>query len=374
MGDIRVGSVLGFEIRIDFSWFILFFLILWTFTMVVFPAMQPGMGVGIYAAMGASATLLFFASLLAHELSHSVVARRRGVEVEGITLFIFGGMARTRMEAEEAGDEFVIAGVGPLSSLIIGALFGLVWWGGTRLGWSPAITGVAQYLAYLNVLLAVFNLLPGFPLDGGRLFRSIAWKLTGDLTRATRMASTGGRWLGYLIIALGVWSLFIGNFVGGIWLVLIGWFLRNAALASYHQHVLRGMLDRVRASDAMTRNPETVHPDITIQQLMDDYFMRRRYAAYPVIEDGDHPVGMVTLQQVKAVPREEWPTRVVADVMTPSGEDLVVAVDERLSTVLEKLGATPTRRLLVSENGHLAGIITASDLSAWLDRARQLEE
>jgi len=220
----------------------------------------------------------------------------------------------------------------------------------------------------------VFNLLPGFPLDGGRLFRSIAWKLTGDLTRATRMASTGGRWLGYLIIALGVWSLFIGNFVGGIWLVLIGWFLRNAALASYHQHVLRGMLDRVRASDAMTRNPETVHPDITIQQLMDDYFMRRRYAAYPVIEDGDHPVGMVTLQQVKAVPREEWPTRVVADVMTPSGEDLVVAVDERLSTVLEKLGATPTRRLLVSENGHLAGIITASDLSAWLDRARQLEE
>lgn len=372
MGDFRIGSVLGFEIRIDYSWFILFFLILWTFTMVVFPGMHPGLGVGAYAGMGVAATLLFFASLLAHELSHSVVARRRGVEVEGITLFVFGGMARTRMEAGRPEDEFVIAGVGPLSSFVIGAGFGAIWFLGTRLDWPVAITGVARYLAILNVLLAVFNLLPGFPLDGGRLFRSIAWKATGDLTRATRMASTGGRWLGFAIIALGIWSLFLGNFVGGIWLILIGWFLRNAALASYQQHMLRGVLEAVRAREAMTIHPEVVAPGLTLEELVDEYFLRRRFAAYPVVDDGGRPVGMVTLQQVKEVPREEWRRRTVADVMTPSSEGLVIGPEERLSTVVEKLVAIPSKRLLVASDGRLEGIITGTDVSAWLDRVRQL--
>jgi Zn-dependent protease/CBS domain-containing protein len=373
MGDFRLGTILGFEIRIDFSWFILLFLILWTFTMAVFPALHPGLPRGTYVLMGVVGTFLFFASLLAHELSHSVVARRKGIPVDGITLFIFGGMARTRMEAEQPGDEFVIAGVGPLSSLIIGGLFGGIAALGSALGWSVAIIGVAQYLAFLNVLLAVFNVLPGFPLDGGRLFRSIAWKVTGDLTRATRMASTGGRWLGYLLVGLGIWMLFMGNLVGGIWLVFIGWFLRNAAAASYQQHLLRGVLESVRAREAMTRNPETVPPEMTIQQLVDEYFLRRRYSAYPVT-DGERPVGMITLRQVKEVPREEWHQRTVAQVMTPSSAKMVVNPDERLATVLDKLEGSDSKRLLVSRDGHLEGIISATDVSAWLDRARQLEQ
>src|SRR5690606_14065965 len=305
MGDFRLGSVFGFEIRIDFSWFIIFALILWSFTFGVFPASFPGLGTATYIGMGVVGTLLFFASLLAHELSHSVVARTKGIPVEGITLFIFGGMARTRLEAEEPGDEFYIAVVGPVSSIVIGLLFGLVWWGGTRAGWSVAVTGVAAYLGVLNVALAVFNLLPGFPLDGGRLFRSLVWKMTGDVTKATRVASTGGKWLGYVLVGLGILQAFSGNMLGGLWLVFIGWFLRNAAITSYEQHVVRMVLEGVRAAETMTRNPETVPSDLTVQDLVDDYFMRRRYQAFPVVDDG-HPVGIVTLHQVKELPREEW--------------------------------------------------------------------
>jgi Zn-dependent protease/predicted transcriptional regulator len=372
MGDFRLGSVFGFEIRIDFSWFIIFALILWSFSFGVFPASFPGLGPVSYIGMGVAATLLFFASLLAHEISHSLVARSKGVPVEGITLFIFGGMARTRLEAEEPGDEFLIAVVGPVSSIVIGALFGLVWWVGTRAGWSPAVTGVAAYLGVLNVALAVFNLLPGFPLDGGRLFRSIVWKITGDVTRATRVASTGGRWLGYILVGLGILQAFGGNVLGGLWLVFIGWFLRNAAIASYEQHLIRMVLEGVRAADTMTRNPETVEPDLTVQQLVDDYFLRQRYQAYPVAEDG-RPVGIVTLHQVKELPREEWPRRTVRSIMAAAEDGLTVRPEEPMTRVLEKMEGSSVRRVLVTRDGHLEGIITAADVAAWLDRVRQLQ-
>jgi Zn-dependent protease/CBS domain-containing protein len=373
MGDFRLGSVFGFEIRIDFSWFIIFALILWSFAFGVFPASFPGLGAGAYIGMGVAATLLFFASLLAHEISHSLVARTKGVPVEGITLFIFGGMARTRLEAEEPGDEFLIAVVGPVSSIVIGALFGLLWWVGSRAGWSPAVTGVAAYLGVLNVALALFNLLPGFPLDGGRLFRSVVWKVTGDVTRATRIASTGGRWLGYALVGLGILQAFRGNVLGGLWLVFIGWFLRNAAIASYEQHLVRMVLEGVRAADTMTRNPETVEPDLTVQQLVDDYFLRRRYQAFPVAEDG-RPVGIVTLHQVKELPREEWSLRTVRSIMAAAEDGLTVRPEEPMTRVLEKMEGSSVRRVLVTRDGRLEGIITAADVAAWLDRVRQLQE
>lgn len=373
MGDFRLGSILGFEIRIDFSWFIIFFLILWTFTAGVFPLNYPGLSTGTYIGMGVAGTLLFFASLVTHELSHSLIARTKGIPVEGITLFVFGGMARTRMEAEDPGDEFVIAGIGPVASIGIGILFGLIWWVGTGAGWSVAITGVAQYLAFLNVLLAVFNLLPGFPLDGGRLFRSAVWKVTGDLTKATRWASTGGKWLGYLLVGFGIWQAFQANVLGGLWLVFIGWFLRNAAVASYQQHVLRTVLEHVPARDAMSRNPETVAPDLTLQQLVDDYFLRRRYQAFPVARDGQ-PLGIITLHQVKDVPRDEWSQRTVDQTMTAADDDVVIRPDENMSTVLDRMQGSDLRRVLVARDGQLEGIITASDLASWLERARQLKQ
>jgi Zn-dependent protease/CBS domain-containing protein len=373
MGDFRLGSVLGFEIRIDFSWFIIFFLILWTFTFAVFPVNFPGLSTGAYIAMGVTGTLLFFASLLAHEISHSLVARAKDIPVEGITLFIFGGMSRTRMEAETAGDEFKIAVVGPLTSFVLGVLFWAVGWIGARAGWSLAIIGVAQYLALLNILLAVFNLLPGFPLDGGRIFRSAVWKYTGDSTKATRYASTAGKWLAYLLIGFGLFSAFGGNIVGGLWLVFIGWFLRNAAIASYQQHLLQIVLEGVRARDAMTPDPETVRPELTLQELVDEHFLRRRFHSYPVTRDG-RPLGLISLQQVKDVPREEWPTRTVADTMTPAENGVTVRPEDRMNEVLQKMESSGNRRLLVTRDGHLEGIITSGDLTGWLQRVRELEE
>jgi Zn-dependent protease/CBS domain-containing protein len=372
MGDIRIGSIFGVEIRIDYSWFIIFFLILWTFTFAVFPANFPGFSLVTYIVMGVASTVFFFLSLLAHELSHSLVARSKGIPVEGITLFIFGGLARTRMEAENPGDEFWIAVVGPLASIAIGlALWGFAWVG-ARAGWSVALTGAAQYLGVLNIFLAVFNLLPGFPLDGGRLLRSAVWKATGDVTKATRWASNGGKILGLVLIGLGIFQIIQGFLVGGLWLIFIGWFLRNAARASYQQHLMHGLLEGVRARAAMTPDPEVVSPDLTLQQLVDDYFLRRRYQAFPVAEDG-HPVGLVTLRQVKDVPREEWPRRRVDEVMTPAIDGVTVAPDEPLASVLEKMERSGANRVLVTRDGHLEGIITASDVAGWLRRIRELQ-
>ncbi|HSJ06298.1 MAG TPA: site-2 protease family protein [Longimicrobiales bacterium] len=370
MRGIRLGRVLGFEVRIDHSWFILFALILWSFSYMAFPAHAPGLSPAVYFTMGLAGTLLFFVSLLAHELSHSVVARAKGIPVDGITLFLFGGMAHTRMEAETPGDEFQIAAAGPIMSIAIAVLLGAAWMLGIRLGWPVYILAVLQYIALLNLVLAVFNLLPGFPLDGGRLFRAVVWKVTGDMTRATRVASAGGRWLAYVLIAFGLLSAFAGNVLGGMWLVFIGWFLRNAAISTYQQHLLLDVLSGVRAGQAMTPNPDTVPPDATVRALMEDYFMRRRYTAYPVTRDGE-PLGLVTLQRIRETPQEEWDTLRVSDIMIPFDAELAVRTDEPMIAVLDRLKKSPARRVLVLRNGALAGIITASDIAFWLERARQ---
>lgn len=371
MGSFRLGAILGFEIRIDFSWFIIFFLILWTFGAAVFPHEFPGLSPVTYYVMGTAGALLFFASLIAHELSHSLVAKTKGIPVEGITLFIFGGMARTRLDAASPGEEFQIAGIGPLTSLLLAVVFYGLEWAGTALGWPVAVTGVAGYLGIWNIALAVFNLLPGFPLDGGRLFRSVVWRVTGDPGKATRWASTGGRWLGYLLVAVGVLNVFMGYMLNGLWLVFIGWFLRNAAESSYQQFLLRNALGGVRAEHAMTRNPETVPSGITLRELVDEHFMLRRYHAFPVVQDG-RPVGLVTLARVKDVPREEWDLRTVADVMEPTGPGIVVLSSDPLERVLEKLNSADTHRVLVVDDDELTGIITGTDIASWLRRTREL--
>jgi Zn-dependent protease/CBS domain-containing protein len=372
MGGFRLGSILGFEIRIDYSWFIIFSLILWSFGFVVFPVNYPGLPQGTYLLMAGVGTILFFVSLVAHELSHSLVARRKGIPVSGITLFIFGGMAHATMEFEKPGDEFVVAGVGPLSSVAIGGLFYLVAGLGEQMGAGVAVTGVAAYLAVINVVLAVFNLLPGFPLDGGRLFRAAVWKYTGSLRKATRWATTGGKIVGYLLIAFGLLSLFAGNLIGGLWLAFIGWFMRSAAEASYVQLLLRRSLEGVRAADAMTPDPYTVSGDLSLDAFVDEHVFRGRHNAYPVLEEG-LPVGIITLELVKRVPREDWGQKTVREIMAPAEEQVVVRPEERMDRVLDRLSDSSTRRLLVTRNGTLLGIITRSDLARWLEGARLRE-
>lgn len=246
MADFRLGSTFGFEIRIDYSWFFLFALILWSFSSNVFPFALPGLSQPTYVLMGTMAALLFFTSLLIHELSHALVARSKGIHVEGITLFIFGGVARTSREATTPGDEFQIAGVGPLTSFLLAVLFWAVMHYGSSLGASPPVVAVAAYLAVLNLVLAIFNLLPGFPLDGGRLLRAVLWRASGDLTKATRWATLAGQGVAWVLIALGVLQVVTGDVIGGMWLMLIAWFLRNAAVASWRQHVLAERIEEAR--------------------------------------------------------------------------------------------------------------------------------
>ncbi|ODH02979.1 peptidase [Nostoc sp. KVJ20] len=371
MQGFRLGSIFGFEIRIDLSWLLIVFLILWTLSAGLFPANYPGLSNATYFGMGLVATFFFFASLLAHELSHSLVARTKGIPVEGITLFIFGGVSRTRMDAERPDDEFQIAIIGPLTSLVLAAFFGLVAYIGTNAGWSVVVTGVASYLGTINLILAIFNMLPGFPLDGGRVFRSLIWKYTGNQKKATKIASTSGKWLAYLLIALGFWELFGSALLSGLWLILIGWFLYNAAEAGYEELLIRTSLEGVKAQEIMTPHPETVNADLTLQDLVDKYFLSRRYQSFPVTEDS-HPIGIITLNQVKDIPREEWIYRTVRDAMISTDTRVTARPEEQMSQVLEKMQESGVRRVLVTQNGSLKGIITANDVAHWLRRQRDL--
>jgi Zn-dependent protease len=372
MQSFRLGSIWGFEIRIDLSWLLIFFLILWTLTANVFPFSYPGQPSSTYFIMGITGTLLFFVSLVLHELSHSLVARTKDIPVEGITLFAFGGVSRTRMEAETAGDEFQIAGVGPLTSLLLSGLAALVAYGASALNLGVVVVGVASYLSWINLLLAGFNLLPGFPLDGGRLFRSIVWKFTNNIRAATRVASIGGRLLGFGLIFWGLWQLFspVPNFIGGLWFILIGWFLNNAAESSYQDLLIRMTLEGARAKDVMTLNPETVPANLSLQDLVDQYFFNRNYQSFPVMEDGQ-PIGLVTLKQAKQVAREAWSQQTVRDIMTATAQGIAVAPHEDMAKVLEQMQESRSRRLLVIANDQLQGIISATDIANWLQRRQE---
>ena len=372
MSGIRVARFFGFDIRLDLSWFVVFLLVLWTFAQAVFPSRHPGHSDSVYILMATAGAIMFFASVLLHELAHSAVARARGITVEGITLFIFGGMARIRSDVENPKDEFLITVVGPLSSAHIGLIllgFAVV---GESLGVPEPVTGVASYLALLNFWLAAFNLIPGFPLDGGRLFRSFVWHVTGDMRKATRWASYTGRGFGLLLVGLGVINLFGGHFVSGMWIIFIGWFLSQAAEASYRQLILRRILEGVQACEAMTRTPETVRPDLPLRDLVDDYFMKRRYSAFPVQDDEGRLLGIITLSQVKEVERDLWPTTPVESVMRQVCEAVTVEPRDNLADVLSKLEKAGMGRALVVQNGRLEGVISRKDVAQWLDRYQQL--
>lgn len=368
---IRLGAVLGFEIRLDYSWFIIFFLILWSFTVVVFPAQAPGQPGAVYVAMGAAATILFFGSLIAHEVSHSLVARARGVPMEGITLFIFGGMARAGTESRSPGEEFAIAGIGPLTSVALALLFWSVGWLGIETGLSPAVVAVAEQLAILNLVLAVFNLLPGFPLDGGRLLRAAVWKATGSLTRATRVATGGGKMIGLVLVALGIFQIFALNLLGGVWLILIGGFLRLAAESSLTQVMLTSTLAGVSVSEVMTPDPVTAPGELSVEEFVRTFLLAGRHSGYPVVENGA-PIGVISLAGVRPIPAEEWSTRTVASAAVPLTDRLTVAPEESMDSAVEKLQAAPNGRLLVMDHGRLVGILTRGDLARLVERARLL--
>jgi Zn-dependent protease/CBS domain-containing protein len=334
---------------------------------VLYPELS---GAGAVALAIVSA-VLFFGSVLVHELAHALVAQARGIRVQDITLFLFGGATRARVESRGPGDEFLIALVGPLTSGLLAGLFGIVA-GLGRDVLSRPLAGTFGYLAWTNLLLAAFNLVPGFPLDGGRLLRSAIWKTTGSLGRATQIASGAGQAVGWLLVAAGVAWLLAGNLAGGIWFAFIGWFLVQAARSSYQELQLQQLLRGVEAEDVMAGDLVRIPPELSLQHAVDDYFMRYDHGAFPVEEQG-RTIGLLTLRGVRRVPREQWPTRRVRDHMVPLGDQVVVAPHARMDGVLDKLQDGDAGRVLVVQDGEVVGIITPWDLTRWLRRWRVLD-
>lgn len=370
-GGFSVGRWFGFEIRIDYSWFLVFFLVVWTFSASEFPRQMPGASQTVYYVAGTSAALLLFLSVLLHELSHATVARSRGLEVESITLFIFGGVAQMGMEARTAADEFLLTAAGPLCSLALGGAFWGIGQAAEAVGAPAPTLLVTNTLAVVNVALAVFNMIPGFPLDGGRIFRSAVWWVTGDATRATRWATRGGQGFGWLLIGLGALSLWQGYALNGMWAMFIGWFLSSAASSSWRQFLARKLLSGVRAERVMTPEPVALPADTSVEEAVRSYFLSRPYGAYPVVVDG-RVEGLIGLEEAASVEPERRPSTPVSEVMRPVEKVPTVGPGETLETVLQRIHSADTDRALVVEEDRLLGVITLGEIGSWLERARKL--
>jgi Zn-dependent protease/predicted transcriptional regulator len=379
----RIGRLLGIDVHIDWSWLLIFFLITWNLS-AVFMNAHPGWRASVTWATAFLAALLFFGSVLAHEMAHSLVARARGIPVRNITLFLFGGVSSIQREPESPGSEFLVAIVGPLTSLLLGALL---------LGIAAAIagpirTGLADpaliirqlspmatlllWLGSINVTLAVFNMVPGFPLDGGRVLRSLLWAATGSLRRATRWASWVGQSIAWLMILAGIGMIFgaqipfLGTgFINGLWLAFIGWFLSNAALQSYHQVVLRDVLEGVPVRRLMRTAPPTCQLRCTVSKLVHEHVMGSDDYAFPVLDDA-RLVGIVTLDDVRRVPRNAWELTYVRDIMTPAAKLIVASPDEDAAEALNKLAQHDVRQLPVLSGGEFVGLFRRRDVLRWL--------
>jgi len=365
-GNFTIGRFGGVEVRLHWSLIAVFALIAWSLAEGVFPSQNPGLSHGTYIAMGIVAALLFLASILLHELGHSWVARREGIEVDSITLWLFGGVSQLKGRFTSAGAEVRVAISGPLVSIVLGVVFILI-----AVAQPPSsVDGVAAWLGYINLILAVFNLLPASPLDGGRVLHAALWRAKGDFAWATRVASEIGQGFGYLFIALGLaMFIFQGSF-SGAWLAFIGWYLLQGARAEARYVATEQALDGLRVRDLMVRDPVIVDADSTIGRLMDDVAGSHRFTTYPVL-DGGRPVGLLTFASVAAVPRSDWDTRRVRDTMIPLDQVKLLTEDEKAVDALAELSATSVNRGLVVDNGHLAGLLSITDLARALEVGRR---
>ena len=359
---IRLGKIAGISLEINYTWFIIFGLLAVTYSTNLFPSLLPAGSPGLMWIFGVSTAVLLFASIVAHELCHAIFARRRGVETSSVTLFFFGGVARMTEEPRTPGAEFEIAAAGPACSFAIAALFGaLVVWA-RLLNLSDGTIWLFTLAGNLNLMLGGFNLLPGLPLDGGRILRALIWWKTGSITRATRAASATGQALGYglmLIGIIGIFKLAIGP-GSGLWMILIGWFLASAAAASYHQLQAQRALEGVPVSKLMTAPVTSVPACATIEDLVQNYFLTHAYTGYPVL-DGESVRGVVNVSHVRDVPRERWPYTTVAEITPPLSPEETLSPDADGWEALAKMAQGGRPCLLVMENGRLLGILSHSD-------------
>ncbi|MDH6194029.1 Zn-dependent protease/CBS domain-containing protein [Mycobacterium frederiksbergense] len=366
MGGIPLGRIAGFVVTANWSVLVILWLFTWSLASTL-PNAAPGYSAWAYWLAGACGALVLLGSLLAHELTHAVFARSAGVEVHDVTLWLFGGVTRLAGEAKTPKAAFRIAASGPLTSMILGVIFAAAAYG-LRLADGPRIVvGVGWWLAGINVLLSVFNLLPGAPLDGGRVLRAILWQRYGDPVRAGVGAARAGRVLALILIVLGLMGFLAGALIGGVWMAFIGWFIFAASRDEEAQLVTQQAIADVRVSDVMTAHPNTAPPDITIDEFVQRYLLGDRHSAYPVTERHGAVTGLITLAQLRRIAPNRRAVTLVRDAAIPLAQVVTAAPDERLTTLLERLRSSGSNRALIFDAGQLIGIVTASDLNRLID-------
>ena len=365
--NIPLGRILGIPIGLDYSWFVVFALLTWMLAGSYYPAEFKDWSPLLYWFMGAVTAIMLFVSVLLHELGHSVVALRYNIPVRSITLFLFGGVAQIGAEPPSAIAEFLIAIAGPLVSLVLAVLFYSVQ--PLVAGMEPLL-GLAKYLAYINLALVLFNLIPGYPLDGGRVFRAIVWAITGNMRRATLIAANVGRFFAFLFIFAGVWQMFSGNFGGGLWIAFIGWFLDNAASAQVQQVMFQGLLAGHRVSQAMSTHCTAVPADLTLQQLVDEHILGTGQRCF-LVNRGGNTIGLMTLHRIKEVPRGQWATTNAAQVILPLEHLKCVDPDTELWAALQEMDRDGVNQLPVTRDHHVIGMLSREDVITFL---RTLQE
>lgn len=359
---VKLFDVFGFQIKVDPSWLIIAALIVWSLATGYFPEQVPGLSEADLIALSVVAMLGLFAGLILHELAHSLVARHFGLGVGGITLFLFGGVAELEQEPESARSEFWIAIAGPAMSFALSAASWFAMSTSAKAGASHGLVALFEYLAGINFILGTFNLLPAFPLDGGRVLRALLWRIKGDVLQATRLASLAGAAFGYGFVGLGLLTLFSGtSVIGGLWPILIGLFLASAARGTYQQMLMRRSFKGRTVGELVTVRPMTVAPRRTVRELVDDIMLGHGIGFVPVVEDG-RAIGFVDTATVRGVDRENWDTLRVEDIFVPLSAANRTTPGEPLESLLRRITTTGRRKFIVEDQGRFIGVITLSDL------------
>jgi Zn-dependent protease len=366
--SVPLGRVFGISIGLDYSWFLIFALMTWMLAKSYFPAEFHDWSPAMYWVIGAATTIMLFVSVLLHELGHSVVALGYKIPVRRITLFIFGGVAQIGAESPSPMAEFLIAIAGPIVSLILAIIFWLLEHPFVGV---PPLFGLIKYLAYINFALVLFNIIPGFPLDGGRVFRAVVWGITHDMRRATLIAANVGRFFGFLFIMFGVWQMFGGNFGGGLWIAFIGWFLESAAGAQVQQVMLRTAIAGHTVAQAMNRHLTTVPDNLTLQRLVDEHFLSGTGRAF-IVDHGEQPIGLMTLHRLKEIPRSQWDTTKAEQIMIPLAQVKTSSPITELWTALTQMDREGVNQLPVMSDGHIVGMLSRGDVITFLGRLQEL--
>jgi Zn-dependent protease/predicted transcriptional regulator len=387
---VHIGRIFGINIQIDWSWVFIFLLVTWSLAVGLFPSWHPDWSPALSWVVALSASILFFASVLIHELAHSLVAKAKGLPVRRIILFLFGGVSNIEREPPSPKAEFIITIVGPVTSLALGAFFLMLSRfsiGGLSTVLPESSEMVSQlsplstlllWLGSINILLGIFNLIPGFPLDGGRVLRSLLWMATGSLRKATRWASGTGQAIAWIFIVTGVVMIFGAQIpffgtglINGLWLILIGWFLNGAAIAGYRQIVIRDLLEDVPVERLMRSEVPVVPPDLSVSDLVYQWIIGTDERAFPVLA-GERLVGLVCLEDARKLPREAWNSTTVEQIMTRAEQLDVVSPREDANEAFEKLTRRDVRQVPVIQDGHLVGLLRRRDIVKWLQLHSEL--